>query len=365
MPTSPAVMLAVPPRNTASSGRRGTDVREDGVEDRADRTVAAADRDGVDAVFRHFAQRLRDSKRIGDIAARNVRMGAEHAAHRRRGSEIRPASRIVHNAHPQRRQARCGVGRPGTNADSIRLERGRRRANTRTARVFIDRLADFREPGPDRSLFAPGSNGEQQPHQKNQRRQPGPRGDRQQADVGPADGEAQGEHDQVRIAPRHDQPEIGVERAPSEDGKRRDPALERAHAQAAADVTDEYDQVEQAHRDAGDHRGIERKADAPGHVPDGRMDEIDAVVEDISQPGRRDGDARELAVDGVEEGHDPTRQQSPPELAAANRTAATTTSTRLTAVTWLGVILMRTHQRVAHCAGMGHSHLVTRSVTPL
>ena len=26
---------------------------------------------------------------------------------------------------------------------------------------------------------------------------------------------------------------------------------------------------------------------------------------------------------------------------------------------------MRTHHRVTHCAGTGHSHLVTRSVTPL
>ncbi|MNC85637.1 hypothetical protein D3C83_12470 [compost metagenome] len=49
----------------------------------------------------------------------------------------------------------------------------------------------------------------------------------------------------------------------------------------------------------------------------------------------------------------------------ANSTSATITSARLIAVTWLGVIPARAHQRVTCCAGAGQSHLVTRSVTPL
>jgi hypothetical protein len=45
------------------------------------------------------------------------------------------------------------------------------------------------------------------------------------------------------------------------------------------------------------------------------MDQVDAVVEDVAPLGRGQGHPGQLAVDGVEEGHDPGADQAPAEVA--------------------------------------------------
>ena len=138
--------------------------------------------------------------------------------------------------------------------------------------------------------------GQQQPDEQQCGRQRGPCSHRHEAEIRPANNEARREHDHVRIAPCRDQPEPGVERTPGEDGEPRDPQLERTLAEAPADVADEDDPVDRRQRDSADGRRVEGEPDAPGDIPERRMNEVDAVVEDVSQLGRGDGDAREFAV---------------------------------------------------------------------
>ncbi len=79
---------------------------------------------------------------------------------------------------------------------------------------------------------------------------------------------------------------------------------EEAFQSAADEVADENDPEGQIDRHAErDAAGAEPVP--PGPVPEGRMDEVDPVIEDIAPFRRGQGHARELAVDRVEERHQP------------------------------------------------------------
>ena len=95
-------------REQRQAGKRAP--AEDRIEDRVDGAVAAADRDGVDAAFRHLAQGIRDGRGIQNFPAGNPGMVAEQSPHRSGGLEIRTASRIPQDADAQCAQPRRGIG---------------------------------------------------------------------------------------------------------------------------------------------------------------------------------------------------------------------------------------------------------------
>src|SRR3546814_9006613 len=57
------------------------------------------------------------------------------------------------------------------------------------------------------------------------------------------------------------------------------------------------------------------QADAPEIPPEGRMDQVDAMVGDIAPFGRGDSAACELSIDGVEHHEDKAREHPGPILA--------------------------------------------------
>ena len=82
-----------------------------------------------------------------------------------------------------------------------------------------------------------------------------------------------------------------------------------------------------------------RQAHHPGPPPERRMDQVDGVIEDVAEGRGLQRHARQLAVDGVEEGHDPGRSQAPAVVAVPERTTwPPARSTRLSEVTMLGVM---------------------------
>ena len=94
------------------------------------------------------------------------------------------------------------------------------------------------------------------------------------------------------------------------------------------------------------------------------MHQIDAVIEDVAPFARGEGGAGELAVDGVEEGHDPGRE-APAKIAAQEQPEGHDHEDRANSVTMLGVTPQRRQERVAWKAGTGQTCLVTMSVAPL
>jgi hypothetical protein len=81
---------------------------------------------------------------------------------------------------------------------------------------------------------------------------------------------------------------------PAEDDDRRAPGLRRVEPETPGKRPEQ--RIEGLHR---------AEAQTPGDVPERRMDDVDAVVEHMSDLAARHGDAGKLAVDGVEQRHHP------------------------------------------------------------
>ena len=142
----------------------------------------------------------------------------------------------------------------------------------------------------------------------------GPKRHRGEAQLRPPDDRTHGEQQQVRVTPRGDQAESGIETSPCVHLEFEQPE-EDAFLNTAEDITDHDDDQHQVDILAEDETGNGAESARPSDVPEWRVDEIDTMIEDIAPLGRRQGEAGKLAVDGIEERHKPGCHQSRQKLA--------------------------------------------------
>ena len=253
MPMSRAVMLAVPPRSTASNGTRGTGSRRRSVSRTActvpSPPLIAID---VDTALRQLAQRAAPRTRVLHVAAGYAGMGGEHAVASppRHAGSRRFADCAARRARVARGAARDRAPVPtgGMAPLPSRLARGgsgvREHAHRQACSSTVWPISESHDrialPLPAsraaaRSSRSRSSAVDNAVHTATASR---PKSGRPSARLTVSS-------DHVRIAPRRDQPEPGVERTPREDREARDEELERAFAQAAADVADENDPVDE------------------------------------------------------------------------------------------------------------------------
>ena len=141
---------------------------------------------------------------------------------------------------------------------------------------------------------------------------------RLEAEVGTSGDRRRRQDRQIGIAAGREQAKGGVERAPGVHLEAIAPE-EEPFLQAADDVADD-DRPD----GAGEPQCLRRRhaggeAEIPGDIPERRMQQVDAVIEDIADAGRSEGDARELAVDGVEKSHQPRGEEADAEIAAGEQ----------------------------------------------
>ena len=169
MPMSRAVMLAVPPRSTASNGKRANGLAPKTVS-RTACTVPSPPLIATMSTPRSAISRNASATEGGSCTSRQGMsgMGGEHAAHRRGGAQVRAASRIAQDAERESREARRGIGRRACLPAAWRRGRHALRAvgaavgeDAHRQVLLVHRLADFGEPRPDRFAVAiwPGRRG--------------------------------------------------------------------------------------------------------------------------------------------------------------------------------------------------------------
>ena len=132
---------------------------------------------------------------------------------------------------------------------------------------------------------------------------------RDKSEVWPPGDDSESQKNQVGITACRHQAEPGVDAPPDMDLETKPPdgdPLDDTLQDIACD-----DHGEHRHQDIrAEGMGPLLQADPPGQIPEGWVNKVDRVIEDVTELAGFQGDAGQLSVDRVEEGHEPGRQQT-------------------------------------------------------